>query len=183
VRGLMKLPYGTGKKVRVAVFARGEKAAEAEAAGAHVVGAEDLVAQIQDGVLDFDRCIATPDTMPLVGRVARVLGPRGMMPNPKLGTVTMDIKAAVEDATGGQIEFRTEKKGIIHAQLGRASFPDEHLLENLKAFMVEIQNAKPDGAKGIYLQQATLSTTMGPGARIDLSTIDPSSAKFFRFST
>ncbi|GAB9474243.1 Ribosomal protein l1 [Globisporangium polare] len=181
VRGVVSLPNGTGKTVRVAVFARGVKAEEAKAAGATIVGAEDLVELVQSGKLDFDRCIATPDVMGLVGRVARVLGPRGLMPNPKLGTVTMDVAAAIQAAQGGQVEFRAEKKGIIHAGIGKASFSEEALLENVRAFMVALGDAKPEGAKGKYIKAAHLSSTMGPGLALDAKQVDPSSAFFMRF--
>ncbi|OQR85056.1 arginyl-tRNA synthetase [Thraustotheca clavata] len=165
VRGVVTLPNGTGKTIRVAVFAKGEKAEEAKAAGATLVGAEDLVADVQAGKLEFDRCIATPDMMALVGRVARVLGPRGLMPNPKLGTVTQDITAAIQAAKGGQVEFRAEKKGIVHAGVGKVSFSDDALIENIRAFMVAIGDAKPEGAKGKYIKAMHLSSTMGPGIR------------------
>uniref|UniRef100_K3WYK8 Ribosomal protein n=1 Tax=Globisporangium ultimum (strain ATCC 200006 / CBS 805.95 / DAOM BR144) TaxID=431595 RepID=K3WYK8_GLOUD len=181
VRGVVSLPNGTGKTVRVAVFARGPKAEEAKAAGATIVGAEDLVELVQSGKLEFDRCIATPDVMPLVGRVARILGPRGLMPNPKLGTVTLDVADAISAAKGGQVEFRAEKKGIIHAGIGKASFSEEALLENVRAFMVALGDAKPEGAKGKYIKAAHLSSTMGPGLALDAKQIDPSSAFFMRF--
>ncbi|DAZ97025.1 TPA: hypothetical protein N0F65_012894, partial [Lagenidium giganteum] len=177
VRGVVSLPNGTGKQVRIAVFARGPKAEEAKAAGASIVGAEDLVALVQGGKLDFDRCIATPDVMPLVGRVARILGPRGLMPNPKLGTVTHDVADAIAAAKGGQVEFRAEKKGIIHAGVGKTSFSEEALLENVRAFMVALSDAKPEGAKGKYIKAAHVSTTMGPGIALDVKYIDPSSAQ------
>jgi large subunit ribosomal protein L1 len=171
VRGLVNLPNGTGKAVRVAVFARGAKAEEAQAAGADVVGAEDLAEKVQAGDIQFDRCIATPDMMALVGRLGKVLGPRGLMPNPRLGTVTMDVKAAVQAAKGGQVEFRAEKAGIVHAGIGKASFPEDKLLENARAFADAIIKAKPTGAKGTYLRKAALSSTMGPGVRVDITTL------------
>jgi large subunit ribosomal protein L1 len=171
VRGLVSLPHGTGKTVRVGVFARGPKAEEATAAGADVVGAEDLAEKIQAGEINFDRCIATPDMMALVGRLGKILGPRGLMPNPRLGTVTMDVKGAIAAAKGGQVEFRAEKAGIIHAGIGKASFPVESLLENARAFADAIVKAKPAGAKGTYVQKAALSSTMGPGVRLDIATL------------
>ncbi len=171
VRGLLSLPNGTGKTLRVAVFARGPKAQEATDAGADVVGAEDLAEKVQAGDIAFDRCIATPDMMALVGRLGKILGPRGLMPNPKLGTVTMDVKGAVQAAKSGQVEFRAEKAGIVHAGIGKASFEDEKLLENIKAFVDAIQKAKPAGAKGTYVQKASLSSTMGPGVRVDLASL------------
>jgi len=171
VRGLTSLPNGTGKTVRVGVFARGPKAEEAQAAGADVVGAEDLAEKIQAGEIAFDRCIATPDMMGVVGRLGKILGPRGLMPNPRLGTVTMDVKAAVSAAKGGQVEFRAEKAGIIHAGIGKVSFDEAKLIENAKALADAIQKAKPTGAKGTYLKRASLSSTMGPGIRVDVSTL------------
>jgi large subunit ribosomal protein L1 len=171
VRGLISLPNGTGKTVRIGVFARGAKAEEALAAGADVVGADDLAEKVQAGEIAFDRCIATPDMMGLVGRLGKILGPRGLMPNPKLGTVTMDVKGAVAAARAGQVEFRAEKAGIIHAGIGKASFPDEKLVENIRAFVDAIQKAKPTGAKGTYLQKASLSSSMGPGLRVDVATL------------
>jgi large subunit ribosomal protein L1 len=171
VRGLISLPNGTGKTVRIGVFARGAKAEEALAAGADVVGADDLAEKVQAGELNFDRCIATPDMMGLVGRLGKILGPRGLMPNPKLGTVTMDVKGAVNAARAGQVEFRAEKAGIIHAGIGKASFEPEKLLENIKAFVDAIQKAKPTGAKGTYLQKVSLSSSMGPGVRVDVASI------------
>ena len=171
VRGLLSLPNGTGKTLRVGVFARGAKADEARAAGADVVGAEDLAEKCQAGEFGFDRCIATPDMMALVGRLGKILGPRGLMPNPKLGTVTMDVKGAVTAAKSGQVEFRAEKAGIVHAGIGKASFDDAKLAENIRAFVDAIQKAKPTGAKGTYLQKASLSSTMGPGVRLDVSSL------------
>jgi large subunit ribosomal protein L1 len=171
VRGLTSLPHGTGKTVRVGVFARGAKAEEATAAGAEVVGAEDLAEKIQAGDIQFDRCIATPDMMGVVGRLGKILGPRGLMPNPRLGTVTMDVKGAVTAAKSGQVEFRAEKAGIIHAGIGKASFPDDKLVENARSFVEAIQRAKPTGAKGTYVQKVALSSTMGPGVRVDIATL------------
>ena len=171
VRGVCNLPNGTGKTVRVAVFARGAKADEAKAAGADIVGAEDLLAEIQGGKIDFDRCIATPDLMPLVGRLGKVLGPRGLMPNPKVGTVTMDVTKAVTDAKGGAVEFRAEKAGIVHAGVGKASFTTEALMENIRAFTEAVQKAKPTGAKGTYVQRVAVSSTMGPGVKIDPASV------------
>ena len=167
VRGVCNLPNGSGRTLRVAVFARGAKADEARAAGADVVGAEDLVEIVNGGKIDFDRCIATPDMMPLVGRLGKVLGPRGMMPNPKVGTVTMDVKKAVSDAKGGAVEFRVEKAGIIHAGIGKASFTEAQILANVKAFVDAVAKAKPSGAKGTFVKKVALSSTMGPGVRID----------------
>jgi large subunit ribosomal protein L1 len=171
VRGLVNLPNGTGKTVRVGVFARGAKAEEALAAGADVVGAEDLSEKIQAGEINFDRCIATPDMMALVGRLGKILGPRGLMPNPRLGTVTMDVKGAISAAKGGQVEFRAEKAGIVHAGIGKASFSTEQLLVNAKAFADAIVKARPTGAKGTYLQKVAVSSTMGPGVRVDTTTL------------
>ena len=171
VRGTVNLPHGTGKTVRVAVFARGEKAEEATAAGADVVGAEDLAERIQGGTIDFDRCIATPDMMPLVGRLGRILGPRGLMPNPKLGTVTMGVREAVEAAKGGQVQFKVEKAGIVHAGVGKASFQADQLEANVKAFVDAINRAKPSGAKGTYLKRANLSSTMGPGIKLEIPSL------------
>jgi large subunit ribosomal protein L1 len=167
VRGVVNLPKGTGKDVRVAVFARGAKADEATAAGAEVVGAEDLMESIQGGTIDFDRVIATPDMMGLVGRLGKVLGPKGLMPNPKLGTVTMDVKKAVTDAKSGQVEFRVEKAGIIHAGIGKASFPEGDLKANLEAFVDAIVKARPSGAKGRYVKKIAMSSSMGPGVKVD----------------
>jgi len=171
VRGVCVLPNGTGKSVRVAVFARGDKADEAKAAGADIVGAEELVQEVQGGKIDFDRCIATPDMMPLVGRLGKVLGPRGLMPNPKVGTVTPDVAAAVSDAKGGAVQFRVEKAGIVHAGVGKVSFSEEAITENVKALLDAVQKAKPSGAKGSYLKRIAVSSTMGPGVKIDLSSV------------
>src|SRR5436305_5316216 len=171
VRGLISLPNGTGKTLRVAVFARGPKAEEALAAGADVVGAEDLAEKVQAGEINFDRCIATPDMMGIVGRLGKILGPRGLMPNPRLGTVTMDVKGAVTAAKGGQVEFRAEKAGIIHAGIGKVSFDEDKLLENARALADAVQKARPTGAKGTYVQKVSVSTTMGPGVRVDVSSL------------
>ena len=169
VRGVVSLPNGTGKTVRVAVFARGAKADEAKAAGADIVGAEDLMEVIQGGKIDFDRCIATPDMMPIVGRLGKVLGPRNLMPNPKVGTVTMDVAQAVSDAKGGQVQFKVEKAGVIHAGVGKASFDEAKLIENVKAFVDAVVKAKPAGAKGAYVKKVSLSSTMGGGVSVDVS--------------
>ena len=169
VRGVVSLPNGTGKTVRVAVFARGAKAEEAQAAGADIVGAEELMQSIQGGTIDFDRCIATPDMMPLVGRLGKILGPRNLMPNPKVGTVTMDVAQAVKDAKGGQVQFKVEKAGIIHAGVGKVSFPAEKIAENVRAIVDAVSKAKPSGAKGAYLKKVSLSSTMGPGVSVDLA--------------
>ena len=171
VRGVVNLPNGSGRTQRVAVFARGAKAEEAKAAGADIVGAEDLVAKVNAGQIDFDRCIATPDLMPLVGRLGKVLGPRGLMPNPKVGTVTADVTNAVRGAKGGSVEFRVEKAGIIHAGVGKASFPAEKLVENVRAFADAVQKAKPSGAKGSFVNKISISSTMGPGVKIEPSTV------------
>ena len=171
VRGVVSLPNGTGRSVRVAVFAKGDKADEAKAAGADVVGAEDLVEVVQKGEINFDRCIATPDMMPLVGRLGKVLGPRGMMPNPKVGTVTNDITAAVNASKGGAVEFRVEKAGIVHAGVGKVSFDENALVENVRAFADAVIKAKPAGAKGNYLKKVALSSTMGPGVKVDPATL------------
>lgn len=171
VRGVCVLPNGTGRTVRVAVFARGAKAEEATAAGADIVGAEDLMEQVQKGDINFDRCIATPDMMPLVGRLGKVLGPRGMMPNPKVGTVTMDVTDAVKSAKGGAVEFRVERAGIIHAGVGKASFSEDALIENIKAFAEAVQKAKPSGAKGTFVKRVAVASTMGPGVRIEPTTV------------
>ncbi|NTT86638.1 50S ribosomal protein L1 [Tabrizicola fusiformis] len=169
VRGVVQLPNGTGKTVRVAVFARNAKADEAKAAGADIVGAEDLMEQIQQGKIDFDRCIATPDMMPLVGRLGKILGPRNLMPNPKVGTVTMDVASAVTNAKGGEVQFKVEKAGVIHAGVGKVSFTDEKLAQNIRAFVDAVSRAKPSGAKGAYLRKVSLSSTMGPGVSVDLA--------------
>jgi large subunit ribosomal protein L1 len=171
VRGVCNLPNGSGRTVRVGVFARGAKAEEATAAGADVVGAEDLVEKVQGGTIEFDRCIATPDMMPLVGRLGKVLGPRGLMPNPKVGTVTMDVTGAVKAAKGGAVEFRVEKAGIVHAGIGKASFPPEKLVENIKAFADAVQKARPSGAKGTYVQRIAVTSTMGPGVKVEPSSV------------
>ena len=169
VRGVVTLPNGTGKTVRVAVFARGLKADEAKAAGADIVGAEDLMETIQGGKIEFDRCIATPDMMPLVGRLGKILGPRNLMPNPKVGTVTMDVKSAVEAAKGGEVQFKAEKAGVIHAGIGKVSFSDANLAENIRAFVDAVSKARPSGAKGAYLKKISLASTMGPGVSVDLT--------------
>ena len=171
VRGVCNLPNGSGRTVRVAVFARGAKADEAKAAGADIVGAEELFEAVNGGTIDFDRCIATPDLMPLVGRLGKVLGPRGLMPNPKVGTVTMDVKGAVEAAKGGAVEFRVEKAGIVHAGIGKASFDEGKLVENIKAFADAVAKAKPSGAQGTYIQRVAVSSTMGPGVKVDPSSV------------
>ncbi|MBX9861967.1 MAG: 50S ribosomal protein L1 [Hyphomicrobium sp.] len=171
VRGVCNLPNGSGRTARVAVFARGAKAEEAKAAGADVVGAEDLVEIVSKGTINFDRCIATPDMMGLVGRLGKVLGPRGLMPNPRVGTVTMDVVGAVKGAKGGSVEFRVEKAGIVHAGVGKASFTETALVENIKAFVDAVTKAKPAGSKGTYIKKVSLSSTMGPGLRIDTGTV------------
>ncbi|WP_199085543.1 50S ribosomal protein L1 [Bosea sp. ASV33] len=171
VRGVCNLPNGSGRTLRVAVFARGAKAEEAKAAGADIVGAEELVESVQKGEINFDRCIATPDMMGLVGRLGKVLGPRGLMPNPRVGTVTMDVTAAVAASKGGSVEFRVEKAGIVHAAVGKASFSAEKLSENIKAFVDSVAKAKPAGAKGTYIQRVALSSTMGPGVKIEPNTV------------
>jgi large subunit ribosomal protein L1 len=176
VRGVVSLPNGTGRTVRVAVFARGAKADEAHVAGADVVGAEDLVERVNSGNIDFDRCIATPDLMPLVGRLGKVLGPRGLMPNPKVGTVTMDIAGAVKASKGGAVEFRVEKAGIVHAGVGKASFSADKLAENIRAFADAVQKAKPQGAKGQFINRIAISSTMGPGVKIEPASVMASSA-------
>lgn len=168
VRGVVGLPNGTGKTVRVAVFARGPKAEEAQAAGADIVGAEDLMETVQGGTIDFDRCIATPDMMPVVGRLGKVLGPRNLMPNPKVGTVTMDVADAVKNAKGGEVQFKVEKAGVVHAGVGKASFDEGKLVENVRAFMGAVLKAKPAGAKGAYVKKIALSSTMGPGVTISV---------------
>jgi large subunit ribosomal protein L1 len=171
VRGVVNLPNGTGRSVRVAVFARGPKADEAKAAGADIVGAEDLVTAVTGGTIDFDRCIATPDMMGLVGRLGKVLGPRGLMPNPRVGTVTMDVAAAVKASKGGAVEFRVEKAGIVQGLVGKASFGEEKLVENIKAFVDAVAKAKPAGAKGTYIQRVAVSSTMGPGVKVDPASV------------
>jgi large subunit ribosomal protein L1 len=171
VRGVCNLPNGSGRTLRVAVFARGAKAEEAKAAGADIVGAEELVESVQKGEINFDRCIATPDMMGLVGRLGKVLGPRGLMPNPRVGTVTMDVTAAVAASKGGSVEFRVEKAGIVHAAVGKASFSADKLSENIKAFVDSVAKAKPAGAKGTYIQRVALSSTMGPGVKIEPNTV------------
>ena len=171
VRGVVNLPNGTGRTVRVGVFARGAKADEAKAAGADVVGAEDLFEIVNGGKIEFDRCIATPDMMPLVGRLGKVLGPRGMMPNPKVGTVTMDIAAAVKASKGGAVEFRVEKAGIVHAGIGKASFGSDKIAENIRAFADAVAKAKPAGAKGTYIRKVAVSSSMGVGVKVDPSTV------------
>jgi large subunit ribosomal protein L1 len=176
VRGVVNLPNGTGRTLKVAVFARGAKADEARAAGADIVGAEDLVNTVNGGQIDFDRCIATPDMMPLVGRLGKVLGPRGLMPNPKVGTVTMDVTAAVKASKGGAVEFRVEKAGIIQGSVGKASFGEEKLAENIRAFVDAVNKAKPAGAKGTYLKRVAISSTMGPGVKLDLGSVSTATA-------
>lgn len=171
VRGVCNLPNGSGRTLRVAVFARGAKAEEAKAAGADIVGAEDLVETVSKGTIEFDRCIATPDMMGLVGRLGKVLGPRGLMPNPRVGTVTMDVTAAVAASKGGSVEFRVEKAGIVHAAVGKVSFSAEKLEENIKAFADSVAKAKPTGAKGTYIQRVAISSTMGPGVKIEPNTV------------
>jgi large subunit ribosomal protein L1 len=171
VRGTADLPHGTGKSIRIAVFARGDKADEAKTAGADIVGAEDLAQAIQAGEIAFDRCIATPDMMPVVGRLGRILGPRGLMPNPKLGTVTPNVGQAVSAAKAGQVQFRVEKTGIVHAGVGKASFGPELLVDNIRAFVDAVNKAKPSGAKGTYLKRAAISATMGPGIKVDVPTL------------
>ena len=173
VRGVVNLPNGTGRHVRVAVFARGDKAEEAKAAGADIVGAEDLFETVNGGTIEFDRCIATPDMMPLVGRLGKILGPRSLMPNPKVGTVTPDVAAAVKASKGGAVEFRVEKAGIVHAGVGKASFSAEQIAQNVKAFADAVLKAKPSGAKGDYLKRVGLSSTMGVGVKIDLASVRP----------
>jgi large subunit ribosomal protein L1 len=171
VRGVVSLPHGTGKTIRVAVFAKDSKADEAKAAGAEFVGAEDLMKEIQDGKMDFDRVIATPDMMAVVGRLGKVLGPRGLMPNPKLGTVTPDVAEAVKAVKGGQVEFRTERAGIIHGGIGKASFSQEQLCENATAFVSAIQHAKPSGVKGTYIKRVAVSSSQGPGVRVEVAAL------------
>lgn len=171
VRGVVPMPNGLGKTIRVAVFAKGEKAADAQKAGAELVGAEDLAEKIEKGETGFDRCIATPDMMGVVGKLGKVLGPRGLMPNPKLGTVTQDVAAAVKAAKSGQVEFRTDKAGIVHAGIGKASFSEQHLVENFRAFLKAVNGVKPSGLKGHYIKKVTLSTSMGVGVKVDLTTL------------
>jgi len=168
VRGVIGLPNGTGKTVRVAVFARGAKADEAKEAGADIIGAEDLMEIVQGGTIDFDRCIATPDMMPVVGRLGKVLGPRNLMPNPKVGTVTMDVATAVKNAKGGEVQFKAEKGGVVHAGVGKASFDEAKLVENIRAFVSAVAKARPSGAKGAYMTKIALSSTMGPGVTVDV---------------
>src|SRR6202522_52435 len=177
VRGVVALPTGTGRTQRVAVFARGAKADEARAAGADVVGAEDLVEKVQGGAIDFDRVVATPDLMPLVGRLGKVLGPRGLMPNPKVGTVTMDITNAVKGAKGGSVEFRAEKAGIVQAGVGKASFTEEKLVENIRAFADAVQKSRPQGAKGSFINRVAISSTMGPGVKVEPASLFPASGQ------
>ncbi len=169
VRGVVQLPHGTGKSMRVAVFAKGDKAEEAKAAGADIVGAEDLAEKVQAGEMNFDRVVATPDMMAIVGRLGRVLGPRGLMPNPKLGTVTPNVAEAVKAAKGGEVQFRAQKEGIVHAGIGKASFGEDALIDNVRAFVVAINRAKPTGAKGIYIKKVAISSTMGPGIKLDIA--------------
>jgi large subunit ribosomal protein L1 len=171
VRGVVSLPNGTGRKLRVAVFAKGPKADEAKAAGADIVGAEDLAEKVQKGEIDFDRCIATPDMMGVVGRLGKVLGPRGLMPNPKVGTVTMDMTSAIKDAKGGAVEYRVEKAGIVQAGVGKASFAENALVENVRSFVDSVAKAKPQGAKGTYMKRISISSTMGPGVKVTLSSL------------
>jgi large subunit ribosomal protein L1 len=171
VRGMISLPKGSGKSVRVAVFAKGDKVDEATAAGADLVGGDDLAEQIQKGVIDFDRCIATPDMMAVVGKLGKILGPRGMMPNPKLGSVTQNVGEAVRAAKGGQVEFKVEKAGVIHAGVGKASFSEQDLAENISALIDAVNKAKPSGAKGIYIKKVSLSSTMGPGVKLDVNSV------------
>ncbi len=177
VRGVSSLPSGTGRKLRVAVFAKGAKADEAKAAGADIVGAEDLAADVTAGKIDFDRCIATPDMMGIVGRLGKVLGPRNLMPNPRVGTVTMDVTQAIKDAKGGAVEFRVEKAGIVQAGVGKASFTEDAIIQNVKAFVDSVMKAKPSGAKGVYMKKVSLSSTMGPGVKIALSSVGAGSAE------
>ena len=171
VRGMVQLPHGTGKTVRVAVFARGDKAEEARASGADIVGAEDLAEKIEGGEIGFDRCVSTPDLMPVVGKLGRVLGPKGLMPNPKLGTVTQDVKGAVKGAKGGQVEFRLEKAGLIHAGVGKASFEETELSENVFALVNAVSRSKPSGAKGTFIKRISISSTMGPGIKLDVAAV------------
>lgn len=178
IRSTTVLPNGTGKAIRVAVFAADADAATAEAAGADLVGADDLIDQVSKGVIEFDRCVATPAMMPKLGKIARILGPRGLMPNPKLGTVTTDVAKGVKMLKGGQVQFRTEKTGIVHAGIGKASFKEEALAENVRSFMVALANLKPEGQKGTYIKGVSLSSTMGPGFTVDVANVDPASARF-----
>jgi large subunit ribosomal protein L1 len=171
VRGVVSLPNGTGRKLRVAVFAKGPKADEAKAAGADIVGAEDLAERVQKGEIDFERCIATPDMMGIVGRLGKVLGPRGLMPNPKVGTVTMDVTSAIKDAKGGAVEYRVEKAGIVQAGVGKASFAENALVENVRSFVDSVAKARPQGAKGTYVKRISISSTMGPGVKITLGSV------------
>ncbi|MFT4096801.1 MAG: 50S ribosomal protein L1 [Rhodoblastus sp.] len=173
VRGVVNLPNGTGRTLKVAVFARGPKADEAKAAGADIVGADELVAEVQGGKIEFDRCIATPDMMGLVGRLGKVLGPRGLMPNPRVGTVTMDVAGAVKASKGGAVEFRVEKAGIVQGTVGKASFDEGKLVENIKAFVDAVSKAKPTGAKGTYIQRVAISSTMGPGVKVEVNSVAP----------
>ena len=177
VRGVVSLPSGTGRKLRVAVFAKGAKAEEAKKAGADLVGAEDLAEQVNKGVIDFDRCIATPDMMGIVGRLGKVLGPRNLMPNPKVGTVTMDVTQAIKDAKGGAVEFRVEKAGIVQAGVGKASFTEDAIIANVRAFIDSVMKAKPSGAKGHYMKKISLSSTMGPGVKIALASVGAGGAQ------
>ena len=172
VRGVVQLPHGTGKSVRVAVFAKGDKADEAKAAGADIVGAEDLAERVQAGEMDFDRCVATPDMMAIVGRLGKILGPRGLMPNPKLGTVTPDVATAVKGAKGGEVQFRAEKAGVIHAGVGKASFDEAQLADNVRAFVNAISRARPSGTKGTFIKRLSVSSTMGPSVKIDVSSVN-----------
>ena len=177
VRGVVALPSGTGRTVRVAVFAKGPKADEAKAAGADLVGAEEIAEQVQKGEINFDRCIATPDMMGMVGRLAKVLGPRGLMPNPKVGTVTMDVRTAIKNAKGGAVEYRVEKAGIVQAGIGKASFTEEAIVANVKAFVDSVVKAKPAGAKGTYVKKISISSTMGPGVKIALASVNAGGAE------
>jgi large subunit ribosomal protein L1 len=171
VRGVVSLPHGTGRKLRVAVFAKGPKADEARAAGADIVGAEDLAEKVQKGDIDFERCIATPDMMGVVGRLGKVLGPRGLMPNPKVGTVTMDVTTAIKDAKGGAVEYRVEKAGIVQGGVGKASFDEKALVENVRSFVDSVAKARPQGAKGTYMKRISISSTMGPGVKVSLGSV------------
>ncbi len=171
VRGVVSLPHGTGKGVRVAVFAKGEKANEAKAAGADIVGADDLAEKVQNGEMNFDRVVATPDMMAVVGKLGKILGPRGLMPNPKLGTVTMDVAKAVKEAKAGQVQYRAEKAGLVHAGVGKLSFPESAIVENVRAFYDAVAKAKPSGVKGTYIKKVSISATMGPGVKLDLATL------------